>query len=139
MSEEQQAQADKNTFDIRRLKNLVWIAGTLFTLGGIIWGLAVRTTNKDNADTAFKANETIFQADQKKQNEDIKKYIDQSNQRTRTKDSIDIVYGNGNLANQIKLLREECRRMMTESKLSRTLHYRFDNNGNRVVESEANK
>lgn len=143
MSEEQQAQADKNTFDIRRLKNLVWILGILFTCIGTIWGLATRSANKDNAEANYKA-------DNYRHFDDIKAFISQQVQGVRTKDSTDIASVNINLTNlynsghiettgEIKLLREQCRRMTTESKLSRTLHYHFDNNGNRVVESEVNK
>jgi hypothetical protein len=150
MSNEQQVQQDKNTFDIRKIKNVIWILTVLFGCGTFIWGLAARSTNKDNADMAFKANQTTFQADQKRQNEDMKKYIDQSNQRTRTKDSTDIASVNATLINlvnttrlemsgEIRLLRLQCHQMTTESKLSRTEHYFFDKNGNRVVESEANK
>lgn len=143
MSEEQQTQADKNTFDIRRLKNIVWIIGILFTCIGTIWGLATRSANKDNAEINYKNSQLQATVS-------LKNYFDYRLQQLRTKDSTDIASINTNFINlvnstnlqltgEIKLLREQCRRMTTESKLSRTEHYYYDKNGNRVVESVANK
>lgn len=143
MSEEQQAQVDKNTFDIRKVKNLVWILGILFTCVGTIWGLATKSANKDNAEANYKS-------DNNKHFDDMKQFINTAVQGVRTKDSTDIATVNNTMVNlnnsqrlemsgQIRLLREQCRRMTMESKLSRTLHYHFDNNGNRVVESVENK
>lgn len=146
MSEEQQAQSDKNTKDIRYIKTtipVVWALGLLFTFGTTLWAIATYSANKQN-------NEVNIQDKQFRATAALKDYFDYKLQQVRTKDSTDIASVNTNLVNlvsstniqltgEIKLLREQCRRMTTESKLSRTLHYHFDNNGNRVVESVANK
>lgn len=143
MSEEQQAQADKNTKDIRSIKYaipVVWAIGILIAGGGIVWNVAVRSTNKENTEANYKA-------DNARQFNDMKRYIALQSQNTRTKDSTDIASVRTDMINlintyqittngEIKLLREECRRSMN---LSFGEHYHYNSQGKRVVTAVENR
>lgn len=143
MSDEQIAQAEKNTRDIRSFKvavPLTWLAASLITGASILWGIATYSANKVNADKNYKA-------DQIRQSQDMKKYFDNRLQQLRTKDSTDISTVNANVlnminSNQIKtddeigLLREQCKRGMN---LSYGEQYHYDNTGKRIVTAVRNK
>lgn len=137
MSDEQKTQQlDKNSSDIRKFKiavPVIWAIGILITASGILWEVAVHSANKDNA-------EINFRADQERQSQGMKSYFDSRIQQLRTKDSTDISTVSLNVVNlinqnaiqtsgEIRLLREQCRRMMSSGG---TLMHTYDNNGNVV-------
>lgn len=146
MSDDTKAQLDRNSQDIRNWKiriPILWGLGILITLGSTLWGGAVYYTNKVNDEAAFRIG-------QKNQTTEMKQYIDESLQKQSTKESNDINTlsitltgvintNQSQTADAIKLLREECKRMMMESRESRTLHYHYDENGQRDVTSSQNK
>lgn len=143
MSEEQQAQADKNTRDIRTFKvglPIMWFCGVLFTFGGFVWVIATYSANKTNTEVTYKA-------DQSRQSDDLKKYLLIVIQQFRTKDSTDIANYHSDLANaiythqittddEIRLLREQCKRVIN---LSYGEHFHYDENGKRIVTAEENR